>query len=147
MVSRLPRVRSFAAVLSLAVGTGLGQAHPAPIGQTDMACVPGRLAQQDRSRPVPSKADLIMAWQTRQAAITSFRFAWTEEQTHARGWAPNPRHPERERLATPGLLTDRRHVVTKSLLVADNRMRYSFELDRRTDPDAGIRPSGNWRHY
>jgi hypothetical protein len=33
------------------------------------------------------------------------------------------------------------------LLVADNRMRYSFELDRRTDPDAGVRPSGNWQHY
>jgi hypothetical protein len=40
-------------------------------------------------------------------AIKSFRFAWVEEQCHARGWVPNPRYPEREWLAIPALLFDR----------------------------------------
>ncbi len=94
-----------------------------------------QLGQRDLSRPVPAKSDVIAAWQKRQAAITMFRFAWTEEQTHPKGWLSNPRYPERERSAIPGLLIDRRYVVTKTLAVAGNKMRYSFELDRKEEPD------------
>ncbi|HYS69175.1 MAG TPA: hypothetical protein VEM14_02970 [Gemmatimonadaceae bacterium] len=94
-----------------------------------------QLGQRDLSRPVPAKSDVIAAWQKRQAAITTFRFAWTEEQTHPKGWLSNPRYPERERSAIPGLLIDRRYVVTKTLAVAGNKMRYSFELDRKEEPD------------
>ncbi|HMG69980.1 MAG TPA: hypothetical protein VK544_02625, partial [Gemmatimonadaceae bacterium] len=66
-----------------------------------------QLGQRDPSKPVPAKAEIIAAWQKRQGAINTFRFAWTEEQTHPKGWLSNPRYPERERSAIPGLLIDR----------------------------------------
>ena len=89
----------------------------------------------DRSKPVPPKSEIIAAWQKRQSAINTFRFAWTEQQTHPKGWLSNPRYPERERSAIPGLLIDRTYVVAKTLAVAGNKMRYSFELDRKEEPD------------
>lgn len=89
----------------------------------------------DRSKPVPAKSEIIAAWQQRQTAINTFRFAWTEQQTHPKGWLSNPRYPERERSAIPGLLVDRNYVVVKTLAVAGSRMRYSFELDRKEEPD------------
>ena len=91
--------------------------------------------QLDRSRPVPAKSEIIAAWQKRQSAINSFRFAWTEEQTHPTGWLSNPRYPERERSAIPGLLIDRHYVVAKTLAVAGDKMRYTFELDRKEEAD------------
>jgi hypothetical protein len=94
----------------------------------------GRL-QLDPSKPVPAKSAVISAWRKRQEAIRSFRFAWVEEQCHARGWIPNPRYPEREWLAIPGLLLDRSYSVTKALSVDGAMMRYSFELDRNEEPD------------
>jgi hypothetical protein len=78
---------------------------------------------------VPSKAEIINAWQKRQDKIASFQFAWAEEQCHRRGWLPNPRYPEREWLAIPALRIDRTYAVTKSLAVDGNRMRYTFDLD------------------
>ena len=45
----------------------------------------------DRSKPVPAKSEIIAAWQKRQSAINSFRFTWTEEQVHPKGWLANPR--------------------------------------------------------
>src|SRR5882672_12312065 len=114
-----------------------------------------QLGQRDPSRPVPAKSEVIAAWQKRQGAINTFRFAWTEEQTHPKGWLSNPRYPERERSAIPGLLIDRRYVVAKTLTVAGNKMRYSFELDRKEEPDGvdvvapqgGNRGLGVRRHY
>lgn len=114
-----------------------------------------QLGQRDRSRPVPAKSEVIAAWQKRQSAINSFRFAWTEEQIHPKGWLSNPRYPERERSAIPGLLVDRNYVVSKTLAVAGNKMRYSFELDRKEEPDGvdvvaqqgGNRGLGVRRHY
>src|SRR5882672_3367268 len=114
-----------------------------------------QLGQRDPSRPVPAKSEVIAAWQKRQGAINTFRFAWTEEQTHPKGWLSNPRYPERERSAIPGLLIDRRYVVAKTLTVAGNKMRYSFELDRKEEPDGvdvvapqgGTRGLGVRRHY
>ena len=94
-----------------------------------------QLGQRDRSRPVPPKSEIIAAWQKRQGAINTFRFAWTEEQTHPKGWLSNPRYPERERSAIPGLLVDRSYTVAKTLAVAGDKMRYSFELDRKEEPD------------
>ncbi|MDP9277964.1 MAG: hypothetical protein M3P00_00950, partial [Gemmatimonadota bacterium] len=94
-----------------------------------------QLGQPDRSRPVPAKSEIIAAWQKRQGAVNTFRFVWTEEQTHPKGWLSNPRYPERERSAIPGLLIDRSYVVAKTLAVAGNKMRYSFELDRKEEPD------------
>jgi hypothetical protein len=91
--------------------------------------------QLDTSRPVPAKSEVLAAWRKRQAAITSFRFAWTEEQAHLRGWLANPRYPERERAGIPALLVDRSYVVTKTLTVAGDKMRYSFELDRPEEAD------------
>ena len=99
-------------------------------GQSESRSLP-----PDRSKPVPAKSEIIAAWQKRQNAINSFRFTWTEEQIHPKGWLANPRYPERERLAIPGLFTDRRYVVEKNLAVAGNRMRYSFVLDRAEEPD------------
>ena len=93
------------------------------------------LGQRDRSKPVPAKSEIIVAWQKRQGAVNTFRFVWTEEQTHPKGWLSNPRYPERERSAIPGLLIDRSYVVAKTLAVAGNKMRYSFELDRKEEPD------------
>lgn len=92
----------------------------------------------DRSKPVPPKADVIKAWQKRQDAIKTLRFAWTEQQTYPVGWLPNPRFPERERISLPSLLIDRSYTVAKTLAVDGGRMRYSFELDRKEEPD-GIR--------
>lgn len=89
----------------------------------------------DRSRPVPAKSEVIAAWQKRQAAVNTFRFTWTEDQLHPRGWLSNPRYPERERAAIPRLQIDRRYTVEKALAVAGNRMRYSFEIARREEPD------------
>ncbi len=93
---------------------------------------------QDRSKPVPAKAEVVKAWQKRQDAIKTARFVWTEEQTHPKDWLPNPRFPEREWLSIPGLLTDRSYTVSKTLAVDGNKMRYSFELDRKEEPD-GVR--------
>ncbi|HKQ58353.1 MAG TPA: hypothetical protein VJY35_10850 [Candidatus Eisenbacteria bacterium] len=92
----------------------------------------------DRSKPVPTRADVIAAWQKRQDAIRTFRFEWTEEQVHPRGWVPNPRFPEREWLNIPNLLRDRSYTVHKTLVVDGDRMRYSFDFDRGEEPD-GIR--------
>lgn len=94
----------------------------------------GRL-QVDRSRPVPQKSEIIAAWQRRQAVINTFRFAWTEELVHPRGWLSNPRHAERERSSVPALIIDRRYVIAKSLAVSANKMRYSFVLDRDEEAD------------
>jgi hypothetical protein len=90
---------------------------------------------RDLSRPVPAKSEIIAAWQKRQSSINSFRFAWTEEQIHPRGWLSNPRYPERERAAIPRLLIDRSYAVAKTLEVAGNKMRYGFVLDRKEEPD------------
>jgi hypothetical protein len=114
-----------------------------------------QLGQRDPSKPVPAKAEIIAAWQKRQGAINAFRFAWTEEQTHPKGWLSNPRYPERERSAIPGLLIDRSYVVAKTLAVSGGKMRYSFELDRKEEPDGvdvvarqgGNRGLGVRRHY
>jgi hypothetical protein len=103
--------------------------------------------QPDLSKPVPPKSAVIAAWQKRQDAIRTFRFAWTEQQTHPNKWLSNPRFPERERSAIPGLLHDRSFVVTKTLAVAGDKMRYSFELDRKEEAD-GVRvvaPQGDNR--
>jgi len=100
------------------------------LGQSESRSLP-----PDRSKPVPAKSEIIAAWQKRQNAVNSFRFTWTEEQIHPKGWLANPRYPERERLAIPGLFMDRRYVVEKNLAVVGNRMRYSFVLDRAEEPD------------
>jgi hypothetical protein len=115
---------------------------------------PGQLPR-DPSKPVPSKAETIAAWQKRQSAISSFTFAWTEEQTHPRGWLSNPRYPERERAAIPALFVDRTYIVAKTLAVDGDKMRYSLELDRKEEPDGvdviapqgGNRGLGVQRHY
>ncbi len=108
---------------------------------------PAGRRQLDRSKPVPAKSEIIRAWRKRQDAIKSFRFAWVEEQCHARGWMPNPRYPEREWLAIPALLLDRSYSVTKTLAVDGTMMRYSFELDRREEPDGVdvVSPQGDNR--
>jgi hypothetical protein len=104
-----------------------------------LAQTPGTVRPQvDLSKPVPAKSEIIAAWQRRQGAVKTFRFAWTEEQTHPKGWLSNPRYPERERAAIAGLLIDRSYVVAKTLAVSGNKTRYSFELDRKEEPD-GVR--------
>jgi len=116
---------------------------------------PMRLGARDRSKPVPTKAETIAAWQKHQGTINTFRFAWTEQQTHPRGWLSNPRYPERERSAIPGILFDRSYVIAKTLAVSGNKMRYSFEIDRKEEPDGVdvIAPQGRnsglgvRRHY
>ena len=109
----------------------------------------------DRSKPVPTKAEVITAWQKRQDAIRSFRFAWTETQTHPKGWIPNPRYPQREFSDIPKLLVDRTYTVSKTLAVDGGRMRYTFQLDRKEEPD-GVRVNsaqgnntglGEGKHY
>jgi hypothetical protein len=109
----------------------------------------------DRSKPVPAKTEVVKAWQKRQDAIRTFRFTWTEQQTHPKGWLPNPRFPQREWTLIPGLLTDRSYTVAKTLAVDGAKMRYSFELDRKEEAD-GVRvtsPTGDnkglglRRHY
>ena len=117
-----------AAIIALAFPTAVVLAQQGENGRL-------QLGQRDRSRPVPAKSEIIAAWQKRQGAINTFRFAWTEEQTYPKGWLSNPRYPERERSAIPGLLVDRSYVVAKTLAVAGNKMRYSFELDRKEEPD------------
>lgn len=111
--------------------------------------------QLDRSRPVPSKDEILRAWQKRQEAVKTFRFAWTEQQTHPKGWIPNPRYPQREWSDIPKLFTDRNYTVSKTLAVDGNKMRYSFELDRKEEPDSIIVGSpkgdnkglGEGKHY
>jgi hypothetical protein len=114
-----------------------------------------RNPQLDRTKPVPAKAEVIASWRNRQDAIKSFRFNWVEQQTHPKGWLPNPRNPERDRLNTPGLNIDRTYTVNKTLVVDGNKMRYSFEVDRNAEPDGVIVISpngennglGEGRHY
>jgi hypothetical protein len=109
----------------LAIATAL------PItGQDEQGSLP-----KDRSKPVPSKAEIVNAWQKRQDAFKTARFAWTEEQTHPKGWLPNPRFPEREWLNIPGLLIDRSYNVSKTLSLDGSKMRYTFEIDRKEEPD------------
>ncbi len=145
---RLTIVIRLAAIGALAFPTTLAIAQQSESGRL-------QLGPPDRSKPVPAKSEIITAWQKRQGAINTFRFAWTEEQTHPKGWLSNPRYPERERSAIPGLLVDRSYVVGKTLAVAGNKMRYSFELDRKEEPDGvevvarqgGNRGLGVRRHY
>ena len=92
----------------------------------------------DRSKPVPPRSETIEAFQRRQNRVHSFRFTWTEQQTHPTGWIPNPRFAERERLRIPTLYRDRTYTVSKTLQVDGDRMRYSFEIDRPEEPD-GVR--------
>ncbi len=114
-----------------------------------------RNPELDRSKPVPAKAEVVKAWQKRQDAIRTFRFAWTEQQTHPKGWLSNPRCPQREWSNIPGLFTDRNYTVSKTLAVNGNQMRYTFELDRKAEPDGFVivSPQGNnkglgeGRHY
>ena len=128
-------------LLSIALITGCASSSTSapsssdfdPIAQDETA-----RPQLDRSKPVPPKADVIKAWRKRQDAIKTFRFVWTEQQTHPKGWIANPRYPQREWSSIPGLLIDRTYSVSKTLAVDGNKMRYSFELDRREEPD-GIR--------
>src|SRR5262245_44497385 len=94
--------------------------------------------QLDRSRPVPPKSALERAWQTRQDAIKTFQFAWTERQIHPKGWIPNPRFRQHEWLNIPDLLLDRTYTVSKTIAVDSGNMRYSFELDRPAEAD-GVR--------
>jgi hypothetical protein len=94
----------------------------------------GRLPR-DRSKPVPTKSEIVTAWQKRQDAVKAFRFAWTEQQSHPKGWLPNPRFRQPEWLNIPGLLIDRNYAVSKTLAVDGNKMRYTFELDRKEEPD------------
>ncbi|HWS85838.1 MAG TPA: hypothetical protein VN282_02515 [Pyrinomonadaceae bacterium] len=104
-----------------------------------------RNVELDRSKPVPAKAEVVKAWQKRQDTVRTFRFAWTEQQTHPKGWLSNPRFPQREWQSIPGLLKDRNYTVSKTLAVDGNKMRYSFELDRKEEAD-GVRvtsPAGD----
>ena len=98
----------------------------------------GKLPQRDTSKPVATKAQILNAWQKRQDAVKTFRFAWTEQQTHPKGWVPNPRFRQHEWLNIPGLLIDRSYTVAKTLAVEGNKMRYTYELDRKEEPD-GVR--------
>ena len=143
----MPWIRS-AAIIALAFPAAVTLAQQGPAERL-------QLGQRDLNKPVPAKSEIIAAWQKRQGAINTFRFAWTEEQTHPKGWLSSPRYPERERSAIPGLLIDRSYVVAKTLAVAGNKMRYSFELDRKEEPDGvdviaqqgGNRGLGVRRHY
>jgi len=137
-----------AAITALAFHRGIAFAQ-------EGGSAPMHLGERDRSKPVPTKAETIAAWQKRQGTINTFRFAWTEQQTHPRGWLSNPRYPERERSAIPGILIDRSYVVAKTLAVSGNKMRYSFELDRKEEadgvdviaPQGGNSGLGVRRHY
>lgn len=129
-----------ALLLSLTLLSGCAAASKSVSSTTDFDPIAqdetGR--QPDPSKPVPPKADVIKAWQKRQDAIKTARFTWIEQQTHPKGWLSNPRFPERERSSIPGLLIDRTYSVSKTLAVDGNKMRYSFELDRKEEPD-GVR--------
>ena len=87
----MPWIRS-AAIIALAFPAAVTLAQQGPAERL-------QLGQRDHSRPVPAKSEIIAAWQKRQGAINTFRFAWTEEQTHPKGWLSNPRYAERERSA------------------------------------------------
>ena len=91
--------------------------------------------QIDRSKPVPAKSEIIAAWRRRQDAIKTFQFAWSETQTHAKGWLPNPRYPQREWLSIAALWKDRTYSVRKALAVDGRMMRYSFEIHRPPEAD------------
>ena len=97
---------------------------------------------RDGSRPVATRAEILSAWQSRQGAIRTARFAWVEQQTHPKGWLANPRFPERERLAIPALREDHSYSVAKTLTIDGDKMRYTFELDRAEEPRLGV-----GRHY
>jgi|GEM_PF-1660441 len=133
-------------LLSVALVTGCGTTSSSTDQSPVVVAAALALAEQDdagrpqldRSKPVPAKSEIVKAWQQRQDAVQTFRFAWTEQQTHPKGWLPNPRFPEREWLAIPALLSDRSYVVAKTLAVAGNKMRYGFELDRKEEAD-GVR--------
>ena len=106
---------------------------------------PNPRVQLDSSKPVPSRAEVLAAWQRRQDRITSFRFEWTEEQQYPSTWIANPRYPERERSALPSVLADRAYTVSKFVAVSGSRMRYGYTFDRPEEAD-GIRvtsPTGN----
>ena len=142
----------FAATFSLAL---LLFACLSPEAQDQTVNQLGEQVQLDRSRPVPTKAEMIAAWRKRQDSIRSFRFAWTEQQVHPVGWLPNPRFPQREWLDIPGFLTERNYTVQKSLAVDGSKMRYSYELNRPEEPD-GVRVNspkgettglGEGKHY
>lgn len=94
-----------------------------------------RSPELDRSKPVPSRDEVVAAWRKRQDAVTSFHFTWTEQQAHPKGWIPNPRYTQHEWLDIPGLAADRTYTVSKSLSVDGSRMRYSFEIERKDETD------------
>jgi hypothetical protein len=131
------------------------QAAQAERGQSGRSTDPAGPPKLDPSKPVPAKSEVLQAWRKRQDSIKSFRFVWTEQQSHPQGWIPNPRYPEREWLSIPGLTGDRSYSVSKSLFVDGIKMRYAFEIDRKEEPD-GVRvisPTGEIqgfgvrRHY
>lgn len=124
---------------ALVLVTG-GSKDPQAASEESVLIEQGELGrpQLDRSKPVPPKAEIVKAWQARQDAIKTARFVWTEQQTHPKGWLPNPRFPEREWLAIPALREDRSYTVSKTLAVDGNKMRYTFELDRKEEAD-GVR--------
>ena len=93
---------------------------------------------------MPPKADVLATWRHRQSAINSFRFAWSEDQTQPRGWVPNPRYVERERLTAPGI-EDRHQVINKTLEVSGDTSRYTYVLDRRAEGETT--GNSNRRHY
>jgi hypothetical protein len=138
-------------ILFLVTAIGLIICSP----KVSLAQDPNGKPPPDLSKPVPAKSEVIKAWQKRQDAIKTFRFAWTEQQTRPKGWLPNPRYPEREWLLIPGLLMDRSFTVSKMLAVDGNKMRYTFEIDRKvqldgsevTSPRGDIDGFGVKRHY
>lgn len=127
---------------SLDRSTTEADAESAAFAEQDPAGTP----QLDRSKPVPAKSEVLKAWQKRQDAVKTFRFVWAEQQTHPKGWLPNPRYRQHEWSNIPGLLIDRSYSVSKTLAVDGNKMRYTFEIDRKEEPD-GVRvmASGNTR--
>jgi hypothetical protein len=133
------------ALISIALMMGCGSSSSAPSSAFDPIEQNPRPAI-DRSKPVPSRDEVLRAWQARQDKFKTLKFVWTEQQTRAVGWLPNARFPERDRLAIPALLVERTYSVSKSLTVDGNKMRYSFELDRKEEPDGiRVKPSGNAR--
>ncbi len=113
-------------------------------GEVFGQCVPGQGMERDRSKPVPTKADILNAWRRRNGEAHSFQFAWTEDQLHPRGWIANPRYAERERLAAPALV-EARYIVNKRIDVVRDSMRYTYAFDRRREGDTT--GNGANRHY
>lgn len=111
--------------------------------------------QLDRSKPVPTREEVIKAWEKRQEAIRTFRFTWTEQQTHPQGLILNPRYPQREIVEIPGLFKDRTFTFSKTLAVDVSKMRYSYEHRRQAEPDGWMVKSpqgdnkglGEAKHY